>query len=72
MKVNEKVALFVTDFEDNLNSNSDLLLVYYYQIGRLDFLNSLDNLKNLLINLSRFSYKINLLCGPARFRLTFI
>lgn len=54
MKVNEKVALFVTDFEDNLNSNSDLLLVYYYQIGRLDFLNSLDNLKNLLINLSRF------------------
>lgn len=70
MKVNEKVALFVTDFEDNLNSNSDLLLVYYYQIGRLDFLNSLDNLKNLLINLSRFSYKINLLCGPAR--LTFI
>lgn len=26
MKVNEKVALFVTDFEGNLNSNSDLLL----------------------------------------------
>lgn len=26
MKVNEKVALFVTDFEDNLNSNRDLLL----------------------------------------------